>query len=197
MQIAAIIGFVVACYGGGYICDVITARCIVRNRGVFVPEQRLISLSPGCLVAPIGCIIIAFACDKSLHWAVIAVGFGMGKLLPILEMKDTDILAQLVSFGTVYAPNVAMTYLLDSYPVFAQEILVAINVTKNLVAFLFLYVAVDWINAQGWIQVYMIMFMVVSLSMLLAIPIYLYGRKAREAYQKVLLKVVGSVDSTT
>ncbi|KAH7024150.1 aldehyde dehydrogenase [Ilyonectria destructans] len=167
MQIAAIIGFVVACYGGGYICDVITARCIVRNRGVFVPEQRLISLSPGCLVAPIGCIIVAFACDKSLHWAVIAVGFGM------------------VSFGTVYAPNVAMTYLLDSYPVFAQEILVAINVTKNLVAFLFLYVAVDWINSQGWIQVYMIMFMVVSLSMLLSIPIYLYGRKAREAYQKM------------
>lgn len=90
-----------------------------------------------------------------------------------------------------------MTYLLDSYPVFAQEILVAINVTKNLVAFLFLYVAVDWINSQGWIQVYMIMFMVVSLSMLLAIPIYLYGRKAREGYQKVLLKVVGSVDSST
>ncbi|KAK7413355.1 hypothetical protein QQX98_007732 [Neonectria punicea] len=92
MQVAAIIGFVVACYGGGYICDVITAKCIVRNGGVFVPEQRLKSLAPGCLVAPIGCIIVAIACDRSLHWAAIAVGFGM-----------------------------------DSYPVFAQEILVAIN----------------------------------------------------------------------
>ncbi|KPM38686.1 hypothetical protein AK830_g7880 [Neonectria ditissima] len=119
MQVAAIIGFVIACYGGGYICDVITAKCIVRNGGVFIPEQRLKSLAPGCLVAPIGCVIVAFACDRSLHWAAIAVGFGM------------------VSFGTVYAPNVAMTYLLDSYPIFAQEILVAINVTKNLVAFLF------------------------------------------------------------
>ncbi|KAH7162008.1 aldehyde dehydrogenase [Dactylonectria estremocensis] len=171
MQVAAIIGFVIACYGGGYICDVITARLIVRNGGVFVPEQRLISLAPGCLVAPIGCIIVAIACDRSLSWVAIAVGFGM------------------VSFGTVYAPNVAMTYLLDSYPAFAQEILVAINVTKNLVAFLFLYVAVDWINSQGWIQVYMIMFAVVTLSMLLALPIYLFGRRARGAYSSILAVV--------
>ncbi|EFX02135.1 aldehyde dehydrogenase [Grosmannia clavigera kw1407] len=164
MQIAALIGFVFACYGGGYISDVITARLIIRNRGTFVPEQRLVSILPGCFIGPAGCILIAFACDRSLHWSAIAVGFGM------------------VSFGTVYAPNIAMTYLLDCYPEFSQEILVAVNVVKNLVAFLFLYVAVDWIKSQGWIQVYMIMFMVVTLPLLLAIPLYYFGRRAREAF---------------
>jgi hypothetical protein len=79
MQVAAIIGFTVACYVGGYICDVITSHLILRNHGVFVPEQRLVSLVPGCLIAPSGCILIAFACAHHLHWAAIAVGFGMGK----------------------------------------------------------------------------------------------------------------------
>ena len=79
MQLAAIVGFTAACYLGGYICDVITARLILRNRGVFVPEQRLVSLIPGCLIAPVGCVLIAFGCAQHLHWAVVAVGFGMGK----------------------------------------------------------------------------------------------------------------------
>lgn len=80
MQIAALIGFVVACYGGGYVSDEITARMIIRNQGNFVPEQRLISLIPGCIFAPAGCILLALACQNDLHWAVIAVGFGFGEL---------------------------------------------------------------------------------------------------------------------
>lgn len=179
MQIAALIGFVIACYGGGYVSDEITARLIIRNHGNFVPEQRLISLIPGCIFAPVGCILLALACQNDLHWAVIAVGFG------------------LVSFGTVYSPNIAMTYLLDCYPAFAQEILVAVNVIKNLVAFLFVYVAVDWVNSQGWIQVYMIMFMVVTLATLLAIPLYFVGGKSRRAFDGVINRLVNREDATS
>jgi len=78
MQIAAIIGFVLACFTGGYVADAITARMIIRQGRVF-PEQRLVSLIPGCVIAPVGCIIIAFACSRQLSWVSIAFGFGMGK----------------------------------------------------------------------------------------------------------------------
>lgn len=98
-----------------------------------------------------------------------------------------------VSFGTVYTPNIAMTYLLDGYPAFAQEVLVAVNVSKNLVAFLFLYVAVDWIEDQGWIQVYMVMFMVTSLAVVLAIPMYFWGYRARASFGGVLKRALGSI----
>ncbi|KAJ4253434.1 hypothetical protein NW762_010592 [Fusarium torreyae] len=178
MQIAALISFFIACFGGGYVCDAVTARLIIRNRGVFVPEQRLISLIPGCLIAPVGCILVAFACDRTLHWAIVAAGFGM------------------VSFGTVYAPNISMTYLVDCYPAFVQELLVSINVAKNLVAFVFLYVAVDWVEAQGWIQVYMTMFMVCTISILLAIPLYFYGRIIRKKFEGVLMRAIGPVEET-
>ncbi|KAH6983965.1 MFS transporter [Ilyonectria destructans] len=164
MQIPAIIGFTFATFGGGYVCDLITARMIKRNRGVFVPELRLVSMVPGSFVGPIGCIVVAITCDRKLHWASIAVGYGM------------------VAFGTVYAPNVAVTYLVDCYPAFASEVVVIVNIVKNTIAFVFLYTAVDWVQSKGWIQVYMIMFMVVSLSMVLTIPLYFWGNRARQLF---------------
>jgi hypothetical protein len=82
-----------------------------------------------------------------------------------------------VSFGTIFAPNIAITYVIECFPRNSSEALVAINVFKNLVAFLFLYTAVDWIALSGWIQVYMIMFMLVSLSMFLCILFYVFRSK--------------------
>jgi hypothetical protein len=92
----------------------------------------------------------------------------------------------LVSFGTVFAPNIIITYVVESYPHTAADALVVINVAKNLVAFLFLYTAVEWIASSGWIQVYMIMFMLVSLGMLLAIPFYFYGARMRATCRGLL-----------
>ncbi|KAH7237921.1 MFS transporter [Fusarium solani] len=167
MQIPAIIGFALATFGGGYICDLITVRMIKRGRGVFVPELRLVSMAPGSFIGPVGCIIVALTCANKLHWASIAVGYGM------------------VAFGVVYAPNVAVTYLVDCYPAFAPDVLVIVNIVKNTIAFVFLYTAVDWVRSQGWIQVYFIMFMLVSLSMVLTIPLYLWGNKARQLFMRM------------
>lgn len=79
MQFAAIIGFVIACFAGGYATDVITARMIIRHNGLVFPEQRLVSLACGCYIAPVGCIVIAFACSRQLEWVALAFGFAMGK----------------------------------------------------------------------------------------------------------------------
>lgn len=81
MQIPAIIGFLVGCFMGCYVADVITAAVILRQKGNVRPEQRLISLIPGSVVAPAGCILVAFACSQKLHWIAIAFGFGMGTKL--------------------------------------------------------------------------------------------------------------------
>lgn len=81
----------------------------------------------------------------------------------------------LVSFGTVYAPNIAITYVVERLQDISAETLVIINAFKNLVAFIFLYIAVDWIAARGWVEVYMIMFMLVVVVTLAAIPLYFFG----------------------
>jgi MFS family permease len=81
MQVAAIIGFLIGCFAGGYIADVITAVVVQKQKGVVYPEQRLVAMLPGCLIAPTGCIVIAFSCAYKLHWVAIAFGFGMGESL--------------------------------------------------------------------------------------------------------------------
>ena len=79
MQVAALIGFFIAMFGGGYVADIITVKRIIKEGGISYPEQRLLSLIPGCLISPAGCILVAFACAKHLHWVAIAFGFGMSK----------------------------------------------------------------------------------------------------------------------
>jgi MFS family permease len=77
-QVAAIIGFLIGCFAGGCLADVITEIVIRKQREAVYPDQRLIAMLPGCLVAPIECIVIAFACAHKLYWIAIAFEFGMG-----------------------------------------------------------------------------------------------------------------------
>ncbi|KAK5056799.1 hypothetical protein LTR84_012331 [Exophiala bonariae] len=167
IEVAALIGFLVACYGGGYISDTITMRSIRKHEGEYQLEQRLLSLIPGFWIAPVGCIVVAFTCAYKLHWIGISFGFAM------------------VSFGTVYAPNIAITYVADCYSEYAADCLVVVNAFKNLVAFIFLYVASDWVEQSGWIQVYMVMFMLLTLILLVAIPLYFFGAKLRAASEAI------------
>lgn len=162
-QIAAIIGFLLACYGGGYLSDIINAILVRRASGQpeLHPEQRLVSLLAGMAIGPAGCIPLAFACGDRLHWSAIAVGFGM------------------VSFGTVYTPNIAITYIVHLHQREEAKSLVLINILKNLVAFVFLNVAVDWVNKEGFVQVFMLMFMSNVLILVCAIPLYFFRGKGQ------------------
>lgn len=85
IQIAAIIGFAVACFGGGFLSDAFTGYMVRRQNGIIIPEQRLASLIPGMLIAPAGSILLAFACQDKLSWVAIAFGFGMGESYQSLE----------------------------------------------------------------------------------------------------------------
>jgi len=60
-----------------------------------------------------------------------------------------------------------------------------VNAFKNLLAFIFLYTAVEWIAADGWVQVYMIMFMLVSLAVLLGVPLYFWGHTLRRMSERI------------
>ncbi|RAQ65988.1 MFS transporter [Aspergillus flavus] len=160
MEVAALIGFLLACYGGGMLSDLIHDH-IVRRRGYgqVRAEDRLLSLIPGMAIGPAGCVLLAFFCQNHLHWAAIAVGFGM------------------VSFGSVYTPNIAITYLAHRHQRDAAQCLVLVNVVKNLVAFLFLYEAVEWVQSQGYLQVYLVMFALGVATIAGALPLYLFDRK--------------------
>lgn len=162
MHLAALVGFILACFGGGWLSDLINSR-IARRRadGKVRAEDRLLSLIPGMAIGPVGCVVLAFACQNHLHWTAIAVGFGM------------------VSFGTVYSPNIAITYLAHWHQKDAAQCLVLVNVVKNLVAFTFLYKAVEWAESKGYLQLYLVMFALGFVTIGAALPLYLFHGKRR------------------
>lgn len=162
MQIAAIVGFLLACFGGGKLSDIISNFMVRRTSGyIFWPEQRLISLIPGMLFGPAGCILLAFACGNKLPWILIAFGFG------------------LVSFGSIYTTNIAITYIVHRHQREAAECLVMINGFKNVVAFACVSGAVAWVDKSGYIQVYMIMFTLNMVILIFAQPLYLFDARKR------------------
>lgn len=140
--------------------DFINGVIVRRSRnGHMLPEDRLITLIPGMAYGPAGCVLLAFACENKLHWAAIAVGFG------------------LVSFGSVYTPNIAITYIAHRHQGDAAKCLVLVNVFKNMVAFLFLYFAADWVQSHGYLEVYMVMFALGTVTVASAFPLYFFNRK--------------------
>lgn len=191
MQVAALVGFSFACVGGGYISDVILSRQITKNGGVFFPEQRLVSLLPAFWISPAGCIVTAICCANQLSWVGIAFGFGMRRSLPLSRRREFTpwLTISAVSFGTVFNPNIAVTYVLDSFPAVAADCLVMINACKNLVAFLFLYVAVEWVNDRGWIEVYMVMFVLTTVGIVSSGALYYW----RTTIQHVSARILASI----
>lgn len=55
-------------------------------------------------------------------------------------------IVRVVLFSTVYSPNIAITHIVDSVPGNAAEALVVINAFKNILAFNFFYIVVDWVH---------------------------------------------------
>jgi hypothetical protein len=81
----------------------------------------------------------------------------------------------------VYAPNIAITYVVDSFPEQSAQCLVSINVFKNMIGFLFTYQAVTWIQKQGFLRPYIIL-MALQLSIfVVALPLYWYGKRLRHS----------------
>ncbi|PYH76825.1 hypothetical protein BO82DRAFT_268924, partial [Aspergillus uvarum CBS 121591] len=80
----------------------------------------------------------------------------------------------LVSFGSVFTPNFALAYLTHQHQREAAQCLVLVNVVKNLVAFLFLYEAVVWVQGRGYLEVYLVMRALGVVTVAGALPLYLY-----------------------
>jgi hypothetical protein len=193
IQVAAIIGFCIALFLGGWLSDVITARQIIQAGGKVTPEQRLVSLIPFVWVTPVACILTGFAASRMWPWAGIAFSFGMREYPSDLPLFDTDELTRgwqfftPVSFGTMYGPGIAITYVVSSFPRYDSQCLISINLFKNVLAFILLLEAFTWIQVQGFFKVYLTLMGIAVAVALPAIPLYYYGHAARTAnYMKRL-----------
>lgn len=85
------------------------------------------------------------------------------------------------AFGVAAISNVAVTYSLDCYKPVAGEALVIIFVIRNTIGMLLSLYASDWIARQGAAAVFGEMMAIQVASILLAIPLFFWGRRLHRA----------------
>ena len=160
-SIASILGIATGAIAGGLISDKIAQRSTRRNNGIREPEHRLPALLPAALAAPMGCLAFGLTFANNTHW----IGPCAGLFL--------------INFGIACGPNVALTYVVDSYLPWAGEAMVTVNALKNLVAFGMSYGAVPWLMKDGWAKMWGSATGISAAVILTCVPMYLLGKASR------------------
>ena len=162
VYIAPFIGAVLGTAIAGRLSDLIVKCMSRRNGGVYEPEFRLVMAIPVALSTTIGLMGFGWSVDERDSWIVPTVFFGI------------------ISFGCSAGSSMAITYTVDSYRHYAGAALVTLNFSKNifhgLVWSLFFP---HWLEHDGSKIVFIAIGIIQMGCLLLTIPMYVLGKKAR------------------
>ncbi|KAL4913997.1 major facilitator superfamily domain-containing protein [Aspergillus aurantiobrunneus] len=161
LSLSGFIGSVLAFYLGGRLIDIISTRYTNRHGGHRLPEYRLPAIVIPGIIGPGGILIFGLCIANQSHWVGAAFGYAMQ------------------AFGVAAISNVAVTYCLDCYKPLTGEALVIIFVVRNTIGMLLSLYAADWISRQGPAAVFGEMTAIQVASMLVAIPLFLWGGPLR------------------
>lgn len=162
VYISPFVGGVLGTAVAGKISDLVVRFMARRNDGVYEPEFRLVMAIPIALSTTIGLMGFGWSAEEKNAWIVPTVFFGI------------------ISFGCSLASTTAVTFCVDSYRVYAGEALVTLNVCKNILhGFVFSLFFPHWLEASGSKDVFLAIGGIQLGCMLLSIPMYIYGKRAR------------------
>ncbi|KAL5363592.1 putative polyamine transporter [Aspergillus floccosus] len=162
LSLSGFVGSVLAFYLGGRLIDIVSTRYTKRRGGVRLPEYRLPAIVIPGVIGPGGILIFGLCIANQVHWIGAASGYAMQ------------------AFGVAAISNVAVTYSLDCYRPLTGEALVIIFVIRNTIGMLLSLYAADWIGQQGPAVVFGEMTAIQVASILLAIPLFFWGRLLRQ-----------------
>jgi hypothetical protein len=156
----AFLGMVTA----GPFSDWVVKRATAKNNGVREAEMRLPALIPFAIIAVIGTAIGGVAMRDGWPWPVLVIiGYGAAGM----------------TMTTV--PAIAIAYAVDSYKPISGEIMIVGTVLKNTTGFGMTYWATPMILKDGYITPLMVWFVFTITPMLVAIPLYFWGKRLRVA----------------
>ncbi|CAH0023776.1 unnamed protein product [Clonostachys rhizophaga] len=162
VYISPFVGGILGTGVAGKISDVIVKAMSKRNGGMYEPEFRLVMAIPITITTCIGIMGFGWSASLKNHWIVPTLFFGI------------------ISFGCCLGSTTSITFCVDSYRQYAGEALVTLNFSKNILhGLLFSLFFTHWLADDGPKMVYIWIGIIQLGLMLLTIPMYIYGKRAR------------------
>ncbi|CAI7578535.1 unnamed protein product [Penicillium glandicola] len=162
VYISPFVGGLLGTAVAGKVSDIIARYMTRRNGGIYEPEFRLVMAIPIALSTVIGLMAFGWSAEIGDTWIVPTIFFG------------------LISFGCCLGSTTAITFCVDSYRQYAGEALVTLNFSKNILhGLVFSLFIVDWLDADGTRTVFLSIGGIQLFFMLMSIPMYMYGKRAR------------------
>ena len=159
---AFVVGGLIGLATAGPFSDWVAKRAALRNNGVREAEMRLPALIPYFVTTVIAIVVGGEAYQHLWAWPYILV-FGYA----------------LTGLCVTTVPTIAIAYALDCYKPVSGEIMVVATVLKNTCGFSMSYWVPSLGAREGLIAPAMVEFALTIGPMLLALPLYFYGKKLR------------------
>ncbi|KAJ2990618.1 hypothetical protein NUW58_g2858 [Xylaria curta] len=115
--------------------DLLAAYLTRRNNGIREAEMRLGVMLPAMIIGPVGLVVYGLTAQLNLHW----IGYFLG--------------AGMASWCGYFYYSFTLAYAVDSYNSNTSEMLMAMNVGKQLVSFGLGFKVLDWITQSSYAAV--------------------------------------------
>ncbi|KAK1218323.1 hypothetical protein PQX77_018994 [Marasmius sp. AFHP31] len=125
--VATAIGTVLTKFGN----DWILAYSLRRNKGVFVPEDRLWICYPAVVLYMAGFVLLGYALEQRMHTVAVVFGWGIAAT------------AQMMATAQIYA------YCNDSFSTLQGEVSGLLNLARSLGGFAVAWYQIPWVMAYG------------------------------------------------
>ncbi|KIX08806.1 uncharacterized protein Z518_03463 [Rhinocladiella mackenziei CBS 650.93] len=172
--LSPLVGSLIGTYLCGPMADSIANYYTRRNHGIREPEMRL----PTCIVAAaltfFGALMAGLCFTHQTHWAGPVVGIGV------------------LSTGAQMGATLGMNYALDCHKELSVELMVTVASLKSAIAWIWTWVANDWLTDDGPLVVFLSIGAVSVVVYLSTIVFYLRGKAIRTwLLEKDILKLLG------
>ncbi|KAI0518271.1 putative MFS transporter [Xylaria bambusicola] len=129
--IAALVGYALAVPFTSS-SDKLAAYLTKRNGGIREAEMRLGVMLPAMLIGPAGIILYGIIAEKSLHWVLYFIGGAMSY------------------FAAYFYFSFTLAYAVDSYSSNFSEMIIAMNLGKQVISFGFGLKVLTWVMESGY-----------------------------------------------
>lgn len=162
VYISPFVGGILGTGVAGHVSDIVARAMARRNGGIYEPEFRLVMAIPILITTCVGLMGFGWSASEKDHWMVPTIFFGV------------------VSFGCSLGSTTSITFVVDSYRQYAGEALVTLNFSKNVLhGLVFSLFVGHWLHDDGPKMVFIWIGIIQLILVLMTIPMYIYGKRAR------------------